>query len=279
MPRMDSHAELTFDAVDDLVGAYSRGRLEQPRPSHRFVPGAIGPLIELAYHAQGGKFAGLSTSPWLDPVAQADLRSTLLGTTVCWFDHSHHRGFLRTVVNPLDVRDDPVRTGFLLAGRKAAEAVGFPVPIAQSLSAAIREMESNIHEHSQRPRTGVLAYQANGGGFEFVIADEGIGVLASLRQAPEFKNLSDHGRALHAALQEGVSRHGRAANRGTGFKDLFLGLTSLNANLRFRSGDHALIIRGPSPNLKTAQLVQKPFYQGFLISVQCDLPAPSRARH
>lgn len=271
--------ELTFDAVDDLVGAYSRGRLGQPRSDARFVPRNLGPLIELTFHASARRFAAMGATPWLDQTAQSDLRAALSGTNISWFDGSRRRGLLRTIINPLDADHDLVRTGFLLAGRQAAEAVGFPVPIAQSLSAAIREMESNIHEHSERPRTGILAYQALDSGFEFVIADAGIGVLASLQQAPEFKNLSDHGRALHTALQEGPSRFGRAANRGMGFKSLFLGLASLNANLRFRSGDHALTIGGPSPNLKTAQLAQKPPYQGFLVSVYCELPPASRATH
>ena len=56
---------------------------------------------------------------------------------------------------------------------------------------------------------------------------------------------------------------------------LFLGLASFNADLRFRSGDHALTISGPNPDLKVAQLAQKPFFQGFLASVRCDLPVVS----
>ena len=80
-------------------------------------------------------------------------------------------------------------------------------------------------------------------------------------------------------LQEGSSRYGRSANRGMGFKDLFVGLATLNADLRFRSGDHALTISGPRPELKTAQLAQKPFFQGFLASVDCRLHSPSSATH
>jgi hypothetical protein len=153
------------------------------------------------------------------------------------------------------------------------------VPVAQSFAAAIREMESNIHEHSQQPMTGLLAFQARNATFEFVVADAGVGVLATLRQAPELQKLIDPGRALQLALQEGTSRFGRAAHRGMGFRDLFVGLASLNANLRFRSGDHALTIDGPRPALKVAQLAQKPFFQGFLASVNCRLPSPLHALH
>jgi hypothetical protein len=140
-------------------------------------------------------------------------------------------------------------------------------------------MESNILEHSERSSTGLLAFQARKSHFEFVVADSGVGVLATLREAPEYRNLSDHGRAMHAALQDGVSRYGRAANRGNGFRDLFLGLANLNADLRFRSGDHALTISGPRPDLKMARLDQKAHFQGFLASVRCALILPSGATH
>src|SRR5438105_3791177 len=41
---------------------------------------------------------------------------------------------------------------------------------------------------------------------------------------------------MHAALQDKVSRYGRASGHGNGFRDLFLGLAHLNADLWFRSG-------------------------------------------
>ena len=80
------------------------------------------------------------------------------------------------------------------------------------------------------------------------------GVLATLREAKEFEDLADHGRAMHLALQDNISRHGRDLNHGNGFRDLFLGLAELNADVRFRSGDHALTISGARPDLKAAQL-------------------------
>ena len=69
------------------------------------------------------------------------------------------------------------------------------------MAAALKELESNIREHSERPETGLLAFQTTPDCFEFVAADSGVGVLATLRDAPEFKNLTDHGRALHAGYQ------------------------------------------------------------------------------
>jgi hypothetical protein len=43
----------------------------------------------------------------------------------------------------------------------------------------------------------------------------------------------------------------------------------LQGSLRFRSGDHALLIDGTSPDLATAQLAQKPLIDGFLASIRC----------
>ena len=84
---------------------------------------------------------------------------------------------------------------------------------------------------------------------------------------------------LHLALQENVSRHGRDPTHGNGFKDLFAGLVELNADARFRSGDHALTISGARPDLKAARLSQKTPFQGLLVSVQCSALLPQGARH
>ncbi len=277
MWRGEPTGELTFDIVDDLVAAHKRGRLVAP-PDNGFAPSRIGPLIELSFESHDGRSGPLLRSAWVDAAIQADLQVAIRGSQNVWLDSQQHSGFLRTVFDPLQSRDDATRTHFLMAVRKAAEAVGFTIPTSQSLAAAIREMESNVHEHSGKAITGIIAFQARPGDFEFVVGDAGVGILATLREAPEYKQLADHGRALHAALQEGVSRYGRSIDRGNGFRDLFRGLGDLSAELRFRSGDHALTISG-QPDLRQAVLAQKAYFQGFLASVRCRLPLPSAATH
>ena len=136
------------------------------------------------------------------------------------------------------------------------------------MAAAILELAGNIEEHSGAVETGVIAFRATTGAFEFVVADQGIGVLRSLRGSPEFLTLDDHGRALELALTDGVSRFGDP-RRGHGFRPIFQGLTDLNGYLRFRSGDHAIIMDGTNQSLATAQLAQKPYLTGFLASVMC----------
>lgn len=272
-------ANLTFDVVDDLVGANARGRLKGT-PQVRYAPNDVCPLIELMMEASTGRTGPLLQTPWLDSITQLDLRSALVSHQNIWLDEAQTRGFMRTTFDPRVEADDLERNRFLIAARMAAETSGLVKPIAQSLTAALREMESNIHEHSGASSTGILAFQARASSFEFVAADAGYGILATLREDEEFADLTDHGLAMHAALQENVSRYGRKSGHGNGFRDLFLGLAHLNADLRFRSGDHALLISGPQPELKIARLAQKPPFKGFLAAVRCQPMMPgSNTRH
>jgi hypothetical protein len=272
-------SELTFHNVDDLLGAHSRGRLPTSPGDADFNPKHLGPMLELILYKSDGRHGPLSTSSWLNRSGQRPLREALHGSSDEWYGDNQQQGFLRTCFDPLDDASVPVRTRFLMAARRAAERVSaMPGAIAQSLAAAIREMETNVYEHSSNAASGLLAFEARLESFEFVVADCGVGVLETLKLAPEYSNLRDHGTALQITLQEGASRYGKAANRGMGFKDLFVGLATLNADLRFRSGDHALTIAGPRPNAKIAQVSQKAFFPGFLVSVRCTLPVAARAR-
>src|SRR5580704_1000993 len=101
--------QLTFEAVDDLVGAHVRRKLNQ-EPSVVFVPSKIGPLIELAFESNDGRHGPLLTSPWLDLLGQLDLRSALTGAENVWLDGSRGRGFLRTVFDPSNSDHDTIRT-------------------------------------------------------------------------------------------------------------------------------------------------------------------------
>ena len=133
----------------------------------------------------------------------------------------------------------------------------------------MKELESNIHEHADASETGILAYRAEPGAFEFVVADRGIGILNSLRRNADFAVLPDEGKALEAALADGVSRYGSSSNRGYGFRPIFTGLMNLHGQLRFRSGDHAITMDGVSPELATSRLTQKAPLDGFFASVRC----------
>ena len=114
-----------------------------------------------------------------------------------------------------------------------------------------------------RPKRESLAYKAEPGAFEFVVADRGIGILRSLRRSTAHAALADEGRALEAALADGVSRHGPGSNHGHGFRPIFIGLMNLHGELRFRSGDHAITMDGASPTPVTSKITQKAPIDGF----------------
>lgn len=175
-------------------------------------------------------------------------------------------GFLRTRI-PYDTN---VWTAFGLATQRSAIDAGFPKVIAAQLVAALGELHSNVYEHSKNAASGIIAFQGRPGQFEIAVVDGGIGVLQSLRENPIYASISDAGDALRLALTNGVSRfEQKKASRGYGFHPLFVGLANMHCTMRFRSGDHALLIDGRNPTLIKAHVAQKPDIAGFLISVKC----------
>ena len=265
---------LDFNTVDDLAFAAERGSFNSSALPNMNVQD-IGPLIELHLLAESGNLDSPYTAPWLSLNGIAQLGKALEARRKQWIcPRLKLTGILRT--SPSYALGATDWTAFGLAAQQAA-AMGFPRRIAAQLAAALGELHSNIHEHAQAPRTGIVAFRAHPHKIELVVADQGIGVLESLRGASAYADLCDHGEALRLALSEGVSRYGSCANRGYGFRPLFVGLANLKGSLRFRSGDHALLIDGRHPSLMTARMAQKPYISGFFISIVCETP-PSRNR-
>ena len=256
---------LDFATLDGLAFAAERGRLAGSEVE-RAVARDLGPLIEMSHLASAGLLPKPSDAPWLELDGVGDFRRALASGQTRWVCPFHRNiGFLRTVA----VRDEICWTNFGVAAQKAATAAGFAKGIAAQLVGAIGEMYSNIYEHSDAAKTGLIAFMARGGSFEFVATDRGKGVLDSLRTCSAYAGLDDHGEALRLTLTDGVSRHGSGTGRGRGFRPLFIGIANLNGSLRFRSGDHALVINGHNPSLVAAKLAQKPKIGGFLASVRC----------
>jgi hypothetical protein len=159
--------------------------------------------------------------------------------------------------------------GFCQRAQQAAER-SLPKLIAHGLIGALIEIEENVHLHSDRGHDGVVAFRGTSDEFELVVADSGIGMLASLRRSPEYQDLTDAGKALRLALQDGQSRlRYLEPHRGYGFRSLFLNLASLNGALRFRSDDQAVTIEGVGPELVRSTLSQKTQLQGFSANIIC----------
>jgi hypothetical protein len=270
-----SHKKLTFSTVDDLAFAATNGLLDRTQPPCVFEPTNLGALFEFLHLLEGERLPAFAGG-WLVPNGASSLMTAFREDRESWLSpESRRMGYIRAWRTGADA--DHHLTGFLMAAKRAARDVArLRGDTPDLLEAAMAEMEGNIHDHAEAPETGSLAFRAAPGVFEFVVADRGIGVLDSLRTCPEFQGLQDHGKALEAALTDGTSRHGSRSGHGHGFHDMFTGLMNLQGTLRFRSGDHALIMDGTSPTLATAQLRQKPKIDGFFASVRCEAAKAGR---
>ena len=259
---------LSFHEIDDLGFAALSSRLNISNLPASYRSFSLGPLMELLHLVGAGLLPDPLAGKWLALNGAAALVNAIQGGHDYWVCTKTGRmGTLRTARSGASADDQ--LTAFLMHAKRAAKEVAkLPGSTPGQLAAALGEMESNIHEHSKSPSTGILAFRATKGVFEFVAADHGIGVLASLQSNSDFADLADHGQALQLALSEGVSRFGASSSRGHGFRPLFLGLMNLQGFLRFRSGNQALILDGSSVNLATAGVLQKPPVDGFFVSVQ-----------
>ncbi|HEY1745635.1 MAG TPA: hypothetical protein VGG11_02570 [Xanthobacteraceae bacterium] len=262
----------SFSALDSIAFAASRGRLNQLPPKTKYDAGPLGPFIELGQLCTTGLLPQPDEASWLNLGAATPLYAALCARQPYWTGKG--AGFFR--IGESWSGDDTAWIGFGVAAQRAAAASGFHRKIAAQFAAALSELVSNVCEHSRQSGSGIAAFRAVGGEFEFVVADRGIGVLKSLRENPAYKALGDHGEALQLALTDGVSRSGKP-DRGKGFRPIFIGLANLSGALRFRTGDHAYVIDGRKIDAMFAKTAQKVPIDGFFISVACRQNQPTKS--
>src|SRR5690606_22882853 len=155
-------------------------------------------------------------APWLSLDGSTPFVAALRSGRQQWVcPATRATGVFRTPTSFPEVKTKWVSFG--LAAQKAAIAAGFDRKIAAHFVGAMGEMVSNIYEHSGAHGSGIVAFKASSGAFEFVVMDRGIGVLQSLRSCVDYEHVTDHGMALQLALKDGISRFGPTANRGHGF--------------------------------------------------------------
>jgi hypothetical protein len=265
---MDTPPPLTFAALDGLAFAAARGRLSALPAGTAYAGRALGPFLELSQLARGGLLPRPGDASWILPGALRAFDTALRSGRKQWVcPDSASAGFFHMGAQWSE--DDTPWMGFQLAAQKAASAIGFHWRTAAQFAAALGEMFSNVHEHSGEPSSGIAAFMANGDAFEFAVADGGIGVRDSLRSCTDYADLVDDSKALRLALTDGVSRYGAQSGRGKGFRPIFVGLANLSGALRFRSGDHALVINGQKIGDMRAVTAQKVRLPGFFATVSC----------
>jgi anti-sigma regulatory factor (Ser/Thr protein kinase) len=248
---------LDFRALDDVAFAAQLGKLGNIPAAYRLRADLIGPLLELLHLQRSGL---LPPNPhWLEDGYLTDLQAVIIAGQEAWASDGYTRVRMMKLA-PLAMSNE--WAAFAMEARRAAVFAGFDTSWAGQLIAAIRELENNVRDHSGAVESAYIAIRASAGIFEFVVADEGKGVLETLRQAADFVNLTSDGDALRATLSEGVSR-------GFGYAPLFTGLVNRRATLRFRSGCGSLVMDGVTPALPSAQIGVKPRCPGLFISVCC----------
>ena len=255
---------LSFSTIDELALAAERGYLDEVEfPT--LLACDLGPLFEFSRLASRGLLPSIRNNYWLRYNELAEMVTAFRAGAVQWVcPKAQNKGYLRTSIG----REGKEWISFGVAAQRAAVRAGFGRVVAAQFVAVLGELHSNVLEHSGSASSGVVAFQARDGTFELIAVDGGMGILSSLRSNRAYARLSDSGEALLLALAEGISRFGEDTSRGYGFRPLFVGLANLNSFMRFRSGDHALVIDGRNPALKAARTAQKPDIAGFVVSVK-----------
>jgi hypothetical protein len=228
----------------------------------------IGPLVEFAYLDYPNATTRLVSPNHCVPIAslqsalsKSGLSNFQIETTLNAKDFEFIRGF------QAEAETEDLRwMTFCKRLENAASSAGLGDSFAKALTGTVEEMSSNIVDHSEHAETGIVGYRWSPSEFEYVVADSGIGVLKSLRKNSYYSGLTDSAHALETAIQEGESSHGHNVGHGLGFRDLLNNIATRNSYLRFRSGNHNLVIDGTrTPAIWKTE--RGPTLQGLVISV------------
>lgn len=276
-PHQERPITGTFAGADDLLWAAQTCQLGSLGPISVERSGRIGPIVEmlLASRASPASFSSVRFSaPFATLIQQALDERAITG--------SAFRARLGVFpMSQIEMSQAGGERWNLWCARveQAALAINFPKPFAAALVGATGELVDNAFRHSQAPESGIVAYAATSETLEIVVADAGVGVLASLREHPDYADLQDAGTALRQAIEDGNSRLGRNGGDGFGMGQMFRALVNHEGQLRFRSDDHALSVAGHSPSLQgQVELGHKARLSGLTVSVLCRAPGRPKRR-
>ncbi len=170
-----------------------------------------------------------------------------------------------TSIPPL-LSHDTSWTAFVKRAEVTARSVGIADHVAAAIAGAMLELADNVIQHSEAPASGIAAFARARGYFEYVVADAGIGMLRSLRRAPEFQSLRDDLEALPLAITPGVSRRGRGSGYGYGYRQVFAPLRAASGSIRLRSGQAVLHVTGLGATPDQAQCSQRREHHGVVVA-------------
>ncbi len=261
-----------YRLVDQIAIAYEKGIANPLEHVTADLPFSVGVLVELAILKHSNPVFSNVLSRYHRPSIVRSIYTAQQSRNLAITGQNRYTkwgAFCLSDVRPEDFKERLF--SFELAARKAMPFKRSVSQAKANICGALQELVDNIFEHSESGQTGLLMFLGAADSFELAVGDAGIGVLASLRSNPTYSFLTDSGAALTFALTDGHSRYGRSAGRGSGFTTLFRALRTLDANLRFRSGNCALEVVGRSPVLDGAHVSQKAHLQGFVVSLKLRL--------
>lgn len=124
----------------------------------------------------------------------------------------------------------------------ATEALALAATDRASVLCAVREIAKNVLDHADSAIGGVAVAQraTSRREFEVAVADAGIGIAASLRRNPAYRELNGDAEAITTALAPGVTSNPGASNSGVGLTAIRSLLEANGGTMLIRSGRAAV---------------------------------------
>lgn len=134
------------------------------------------------------------------------------------------------------------------------------VSVLQALSYCLYEMMDNVHIHSGKPLgTAMTQYDDSQKTLRILIADDGMGIRASLAENEQYKDVSE-AEALRLCLQDSITD---GKGMGFGLYTTSRLVDSIGKEFILHSGRHKLIIKDG-----TTSVNENGFWQGTLIYME-----------
>ena len=134
------------------------------------------------------------------------------------------------------------------------------VSVLQALSYCLYEMMDNVHIHSGKPLgTAMTHYDDERKVLRILIADDGMGIKASLAENKKYKDITES-EALSLCLEDTVTD---GKGMGFGLYTTAKLVNSIGKEFILHSGSHKLIIEDDSTSV-----IENGFWQGTLIYME-----------
>ena len=134
------------------------------------------------------------------------------------------------------------------------------VSVLQALSYCLYEMMDNVHIHSGKPLgTAMTSYDDSQKILRILIADDGMGIRASLAENEKYKDIAEP-EALKLCLEDAITD---GKGMGFGLYTTVRLVDSIGKEFILHSGSHKLIIKDGS-----TQVIENGFWQGTLIYME-----------